>query len=44
MGVPLAQLKAVSANRATREAVEDWRYWRARVFVLERAQFGWFGS
>ena len=29
LGVPLAQLVPVGANAATREAVEDWRYWVA---------------
>jgi len=32
VGVPLAQLKMVKGNRATREAVEDWRYWLARGY------------
>jgi hypothetical protein len=27
LAVPLAQLKAVDADRQTREAVEDWHYW-----------------
>lgn len=30
VGVPLAQLKVVRADRATRQAVEDWHYWLAR--------------
>jgi hypothetical protein len=29
LAVPLAQLKAVKADRPTREAVEDWHYWVA---------------
>lgn len=28
LGVPLAQLEPVGADDATREAIEDWRYWR----------------
>jgi hypothetical protein len=32
VGVPLAQLKVVKADRATREAVEDWHYWLARGY------------
>ena len=27
LAVPLSQLKAITADNATREAVEDWRYW-----------------
>lgn len=27
LGVPLAQLEVLEAKGATREAVEDWRYW-----------------
>jgi hypothetical protein len=34
VGVPLAQLKAVKADRATREAIEDWHYWLARGYTL----------
>ena len=34
VGVPLVQLKAVKADRATREAVEDWHYWLARGYSL----------
>ena len=29
LGVPLAQLEPISAGAATREAVDDWRYWVA---------------
>lgn len=29
LGVPLAQLDPVKPDKATREAVEDWRYWVA---------------
>jgi hypothetical protein len=27
LAVPLAQLEVVRANKATRQAVEDWHYW-----------------
>ena len=27
LGVPLAQLDPVKPDKATREAIEDWRYW-----------------
>jgi len=27
LGVPLAQLEVLHADAATRQAVEDWRYW-----------------
>lgn len=29
LGVPLVQLDPVKPDKATREAVEDWRYWMA---------------
>lgn len=29
LGVPLAQMEPIGADAATREAVADWRYWRA---------------
>jgi hypothetical protein len=29
LGVPLIQLDPVKSDKATREAVEDWRYWVA---------------
>ena len=29
LGVPLVQLDPVKPDKATREAVEDWRYWVA---------------
>jgi len=29
LGVPLAQLDPIKPDKATREAVEDWRYWVA---------------
>lgn len=32
VGVPLAQLDPVKPDEATREAVEDWRYWVARGY------------
>ena len=32
LGVPFAQLDPVNPDKATREAIEDWRYWQ---------QMGW---
>jgi hypothetical protein len=29
LGVPLMQLEATKAKAGTREAVEDWRYWKS---------------
>ncbi len=29
LGVPLAQLDPLKPDKATREAIEDWRYWVA---------------
>ena len=29
LGVPLAQIEPIGADAATRETVEDWRYWMA---------------
>jgi hypothetical protein len=34
VGVPLAQLKALKADRATRAAIEDWHYWLARGYTF----------
>ncbi len=31
-GAPLSQLEGIKANRETKEAVEDWRYWVARGY------------
>jgi len=30
LGVPLTQLKALKADKETRQAIEDWQYWKAR--------------
>lgn len=30
MGVPLAQLKPLKVDKETKQAVEDWQYWKAR--------------
>ena len=30
LGVPLTQLKPLKTDRETRQAVEDWQYWKAR--------------
>lgn len=32
LGVPLAQVSVVKGDEATREAVEDWRYWTNRGY------------
>jgi hypothetical protein len=32
LAVPLAQLKATQADKATRQAVEDWHYWAAQGY------------
>jgi Calcium binding len=32
MGVPLAQLKPLKVEKETRQAVEDWQYWKARGY------------
>ena len=32
LGVPLAQLEVVKAKGGTREAVEDWCYWKSRGY------------
>lgn len=29
LGVPLIQIEPIKPHKATREAVEDWRYWKA---------------
>ena len=34
LGVPLVQLDPVKPDKATREAVEDWRYWVAMGYVF----------
>jgi len=32
MGVPLAQLKPLKVDKETKQAVEDWRYSKARGY------------
>ena len=32
LGVPLAQLDPVKPDKATREAMDDWRYWLAQGY------------
>jgi hypothetical protein len=32
MGVPLAQLKPLKVDKETRQAIEDWQYWKARGY------------
>jgi hypothetical protein len=34
MGVPLAQLKPLKADKETKQAVEDWQYWKARGHIF----------
>ena len=32
MGVPLAQLKPLKVDKETKQAIEDWQYWKARGY------------
>lgn len=32
MGVPLAQLKPLNVSKETKQAIEDWQYWKARGY------------
>jgi hypothetical protein len=32
MGVPLSQLKPLKVDKDTRQAIEDWQYWKARGY------------
>ncbi|HUG35176.1 MAG TPA: calcium-binding protein [Anaerolineales bacterium] len=34
MGVPLAQLKPLKSSKETRQAIEDWQYWKARGYLF----------
>jgi hypothetical protein len=34
LAIPLAQLEAVHADDATRQAIEDWHYWVDRGYVF----------
>lgn len=34
LGVPLIQLDPVKPGKATREAMDDWRYWVAMGYVF----------
>lgn len=34
MGIPLAQLKPLKVNKETRQAIEDWQYWKSRGYLL----------
>jgi hypothetical protein len=34
LGVPLEQLDAIGVDEATREAIEDWRYWLEMGYQL----------
>ena len=32
MGVPLTQLKPLKVSKETKQAIEDWQYWKARGY------------
>lgn len=32
MGVPLTQLKPLKTDKETKQAVEDWQYWKAKGY------------
>lgn len=34
LGVPLVQLDPIKPDKATREAIEDWRYWVGMGYVF----------
>jgi hypothetical protein len=34
MGIPLAQLKPLKTDKETKQAVEDWQYWKARRYFF----------
>ena len=34
MGVPLAQLKPLKVSQKTKQAIEDWQYWKARGYLF----------
>jgi hypothetical protein len=34
MGVPLVQLKPLKVSKETRQAIEDWQYWKARGYLF----------
>ena len=34
MGVPLTQLKPLKTDKETKQAVEDWQYWKARGYLF----------
>lgn len=34
MGVPLSQLKPLKVSKETKQAVEDWQYWKARGYMF----------
>jgi hypothetical protein len=33
-GVPLAQLKPLKVDKETKQAIEDWQYWKARGYLF----------
>lgn len=34
MGVPLTQLKPLKVFKETKQAIEDWQYWKARGYMF----------
>jgi len=32
MGVPLSQLKPLKVDKESKQAIEDWQYWKARAY------------
>ncbi len=34
MGVPLSQLKPLKTDQETKQAIEDWQYWKARGYLF----------
>jgi hypothetical protein len=34
MGVPLTQLKPLKVSKETKQAIEDWQYWKARGYLF----------
>jgi Calcium binding len=37
LAVPLSQLKPIGVDESTRQAIEDWHYWIARLLLLSYA-------
>ncbi len=34
MGIPLTQLKPLKVSKETKQAIEDWHYWKARGYLF----------